>query len=150
MSKKNKKPVPSSQSNLSFSLSRWYRKVVTTKPSTFIITAVIIGFAIFLFGGGLFSLTRENILPSWYNSNTGTFYFLYPDISDQFISDTVISVMLYSLGFIGLVSIYQSSKSAYKPRQAYMMLIIGVSLVLLSYIFLEGAIAFKANPNLSG
>ncbi len=149
MSKKNKKPVPSSQSNLSFSLSRWYRRVVTTKPSNFIITVVVIGFAIFLFGGGLFSITRENILPSWYNGNTGQFYFLYPDISDQFISDTVVSVILYTLGFAGLVTIYQSTKSAYKPRQAYMMLVIGVAFLLIAYVFLEGAVAFKA-AGLSG
>jgi hypothetical protein len=142
--KKIKRPVPSSQSDLSFSLSRWYRKVVATKPSTFVITVVVIGFAIFLFSGGLFSITRENIMPSWFNPNTGRFYFLYPDVSDQFVSDTVISMMLYTLGFVGLISIYQSTKSVYKPRQAYMMLIIGVSLVLLSYVFLEGAIMIKA------
>jgi hypothetical protein len=142
--KKNKRPVPSSQSDLSFSLSRWYRKVVTTKPSNFVITVVVIGFAIFLFSGGLFSITRENIMPSWFDPNSGRFYFLFPDVSDQFVSDTVISMMLYSLGFVGLLSIYQSTKSAYKPRQAYMMLIIGVSLLLLSYMFLESAILIKA------
>jgi len=142
--KKNKRPAPSSQSDLSFSLSRWYRKVVTTKPSNFVITVVVIGVAIFLFSGGLFSITRENIMPSWFDPNSGRFYFLFPDISDQFISDTVISMMLYAIGFVGLLSIYQSTKSAYKPRQAYMMLIIGVSLLLLSYIFLESAIMIKA------
>ena len=42
-------------------------------------------------------------------------------------------------------AIYQSSKSAYKPRQAYMMLVIGVTLLLIAYIFLEGAIAFKSS-----
>jgi hypothetical protein len=144
MSKKDKKPVPSSQSDLSFSLSRWYRKVVTTKPSNFVVTVVIIGLAIFLFSGGLFSITRENIMASWFNENTGRFYFLFPDLSDQFISDTVISMMLYTLGFAGLITIYQSTKSVYKPRQAYMMLIIGISFVLLSYLFLESAISIKA------
>ena len=37
-------------------------------------------------------------IPSCYNSDTGQFYFLYPDISDQFVSDTIISVMLYRIG----------------------------------------------------
>jgi len=49
------------------------------------------------------------------------------------------------LGFMGLLAIYQSTKSAYKPRQAYMLLIIGVALLLLSFVFLEGSISFKAN-----
>ena len=62
----------------------------------------------------------------------------------QFIADTIISVTLYALGFVGLLAIYQSSKSAYKPRQAYMLLVIGVTLLLLAYVFLEGSIKFKA------
>lgn len=146
MSKKNKKPVPtSSQSDLSFSLGKLYKRITTTQPSTIAVTAVVIGLAIFLFGGGLFTLTRENILPSFYDSANNVFYFLYPDVSDQFISDTVIAVILYGMGFVGLISIYQSTKNAYKPRQAYMLLIVGIALVLLSYIFLEGSILAKSN-----
>ncbi len=150
MSKKNKKPQikqkpapTSTQSSLSFSLSKWFKKALSTHPSTFIITVVFIGYALFMFAGGLFSITSEGILPSLYYNNK--FYFLYPDISNQFISDTVVSMMLYLMGFIGLLSVYKSTKNANKPRQAYMLMIIGVSLVLLSYIFLEGAISFKVN-----
>lgn len=148
MSKKNKKqpqlkPAPTTtQSSLSFSLSKWFKKVLSTHPSTLIITIIFIGYALFLFGGGLFTITSKDILPSLFYNNR--FYFLYPDISNQFVSDTVVSMMLYLMGFIGLLSIYQSTKSANKPRNAYMLMIIGVSLVLLSYIFLEGAVAFKA------
>ena len=82
-------------------------------------------------------------LPSAYVNNR--FYFLYPSISSQFISDTAIAVILYALGFVGLLTIYQSTKSAYKPRQAYMMMVIGVTFLLLAYIFLEGSIDFKLN-----
>ncbi|MGD6810193.1 MAG: hypothetical protein ACQCN3_10895 [Candidatus Bathyarchaeia archaeon] len=152
MSKKNKKQqirkAPATQSSLSFSLSKWFKKILTTHPSTLIITVIFIVYALFLLGGGLFTITSENILPSWYNPNSGRFYFLYPDISNQFVADTVVSMMLYLMGFVGLLSVYQSTKSANKPRQAYMLMIVGVSLVLLSYIFLEGAINFKANGNL--
>ena len=105
-----------------------------------IATIVGLAYSIFIFGGGLFTLINRPSPSAYYN---GKFYFLYPSLSSQFISDTAVSVILYALGFIGLLMIYQSSKSAYKPRQAYMMLIIGVTFVLLSYIFLEGSIAFK-------
>ncbi|MGD6934924.1 MAG: hypothetical protein ACQCN5_12030 [Candidatus Bathyarchaeia archaeon] len=152
MSKKNKKPQmkpapTATQSSLSFSLSKWFKKVLSTHPSTVIITVVVIGVALFLFAGGLFTLTEKDILPSLFYQNK--FYFLFPDISNQFVSDTVVSMMLYLMGFVGLLSVYQSTKSASKPRQAYMLMIIGVSLVLLSYIFLEGAISFKAAGQLS-
>jgi hypothetical protein len=136
--------IKKSSSDMSFSLSRWFRRVSTTAPSAFIVTLVGLSYAIFLFGGGLFALINHPIT-SFYNSNTGQFFFLYPDISNQFVADTLIAVSLYGLGFVGLLAIYQSSKSAYKPRQAYMMLIIGVALLLLAYMFLEGSISFKVN-----
>ena len=132
-----------SSSNMSFSLSRWFRKISTNAPSAFIVTVVGISYAIFLFGGGLFTLINHpiSLLPtSTANSSSCT-----QTSAHQFISDTIISVTLYALGFVGLLAIYQSTKSAYKPRQAYMMLIIGVTLLLLSYVFLEGSIQFKAN-----
>ena len=129
-----------SSSSLSFSLSRWFRKLSTNAPSAFIVTTVGIAYAIFLFGGGLYTLINHP-MPSAFVNNR--FYFLYPDISSQFIADTIISVILYALGFAGLLAIYQSSKSAYKPRQAYMLLVIGVTFLLLAYVFLEGSIQFK-------
>jgi OST3 / OST6 family, transporter family len=136
--------IKKSSSDVSFSLSRWFRKISTNTPSAFIVTVVGISYAIFLFGGGLFTLINHP-LTSFYNSATGQFFFLYPDVSNQFVSDTLISIVLYALGFIGLLAVYQSTKSAYKPRQAYMLLIVGVTLLLLSYIFLEGSIEFKSS-----
>ena len=134
--------IKKSSSSVSFSLSRWFRKLQTGAPSLAIITAAGITYAIFIFGGGLYTLISHP-LPSAYVN--GVFYFLYPSLSSQFISDTVVSGLLYAIGFAGLFTIYQSTKSAYKPRQAYMMLVIGAALLLLASVFLEGAIAFKSS-----
>jgi len=130
-----------SSSSVSFSLSRWFRRATTNAPAFGILTIAAIAYTLFIFGGGLFTVINHPQVSAYYNGN---FYFLYQSLSSQFVSDTFVSVMLYALGFIGLLLIYQSSKSAYKPRQAYMMLVIGVSLFFLSYIFLEGAINYKA------
>jgi len=124
----------------SFSLSRWFRKISTAKPSSFVISIIVIAYAIFLFGGGLYTLISSP-LPAFYTGKG--FIFLYPDLGQQFISDSVIAIMLYGMGFAGLLAVYQSTKYAYKPRQAYMMLVIGVTLLLLAYIFLEDAIQIK-------
>ena len=135
-----------SSSSMSFSLSRWFRKISTNAPTAFLVSVVGLAYVIFLFGGGLYTLIGPDAAahqPSAYVN--GRFFFLYPDISHQFISDTIISVILYALGFVGLLSIYQSTKSAYKPRQAYMLLVVGVALLLLSYVFLEGSIQFKSS-----
>jgi len=127
--------------DMSFSLSRWFRKLSTNAPSTFIVTVVVMAYAIFLFGGGLYTLIN-NPVASYYTSSGG-FMFLYPDISSQFGADTIIAVTLYAMGFFGLLTIYQSAKNVSKPRQAYMMMVVGITLLLLSYIFLEGAINYK-------
>lgn len=126
--------------DVSFSLSRWFRKTTTNAPVITVVTVLGLAYMIFLFGGGLFTLI-EQPLTSYYSGST--FYFLYPDISNQFVGDTIISVFLYAMGFVGLLAIYRSTKSAYKPRQAYMLLIVGVTLVALSYLFLESAINIK-------
>jgi len=136
MSRKVKKQA----SSMSFSLSRWFRRISTAKPSTFIVSLVVVASVVFLLGGGLYTIIN-NPAPSAYVN--GRFYFLYPNVEQQFISDTIISVMLYAIGFVGMLVIYQSTKYAYKPRQAYMMLVIGVSLLFLAYIFLEDSIYIK-------
>ena len=134
--------VKKSSSSLSFSLSRWFKRISTGTSTLTVATIAGLAYSVFIFGGGLFTLINHPPPSAYFNNR---FYFLYPGISSQFISDTAISVILYALGFVGLLMIYQSSKSAYKPRQAYMMLVIGVTFLILSYIFLEGSISFKAN-----
>jgi len=136
MSKKVKKQA----SSMSFSLSRWFNKISTTKPSSLVISILIISYAVFLFGGGIYTITTEPLTA--YYTQKG-FIFIYPDLGEQFVSDSVIAITLYAMGFVGLLAVYQSTKYAYKPRQAYMMLVIGVTLLLLAYIFLEDAILIK-------
>jgi hypothetical protein len=134
------KKVKRRASSMSFSLSRWFRRISTARPSSFIITVIVIAYAVFLFGGGLYTIITQPLPAVYYGKS---FLFIYPELGSQFVSDTVIAVMLYAIGFVGLLAVYQSTKYAYKPRQAYMMLVIGVTLLLLAYIFLEDAILIK-------
>ena len=127
-------------SDVSFSLSRWFQRISTTTPTAMILTIIGVAYTVFLFSGGLYMLITH---PAPAYLGQSVIYFLYPSTSGQFVSDTIIAGILYALGFVGLLAIYQSTKSAYKPRQAYMLLIIGVTFLLLSYIFLEGSISFK-------
>jgi FtsH-binding integral membrane protein len=93
-----------------------------------------------LFGGGVYDLTVQPY-PAVYSG--GRFILVDPRLSEQFISDSVVSMILYSFGVVGLLAIYQSTKYASKPRQAYMMFIIGVVLLLMAYIFLEAELQQK-------
>jgi len=136
MSRKVKKQV----SSFSYSINRFYRRISTAKPSTLILSAIAIGVTIFLFGGGLYNLIMKPLPAVYYG---GRFYFLYPELGSQFITDSIVATTLYALGVIGLVAIYQSTKYAYKPRQAYMTFLVGIVLLLIAYILLEVAIQLK-------
>jgi len=129
-------------SSIPYSFTKLYRKITKTKPSSFVVSIIAIAFAIFLFGGGLYSIIMKPLPAIYYG---GRFLFLYPQLSEQFVTDSIVATILYSLGVIGLIAMYQSTKYAYKPRQAYMMFIIGVTLLLLAYIYLETTIQMKVS-----
>jgi len=136
MSEKAKKQA----SSLSFTLSRWFSKVSTMKPSTTIVTFVVIGATVLLLSGIVYDVVNRPY-PAIYYQNR--FYFLYPQLSEQFLFDTVVSAILYVVGFVGLMAIYQSSRQAYHPRSAYMTMIVGATLLLIAYIFLEYFVRLK-------
>lgn len=134
------KNVKRSVSNLSFSLNRLYKTLTSSRPSNLVLPIVAIGFAVFLFGGGLYDIIMKPLPAVYYG---GRFLFLYPQLSEQFIGDSIVAMTIYALGIIGLIALYQSTKYVYKPRQAYMMMIIGVALLFLAYVFLEATIQIK-------
>jgi len=139
------KKVKKQTSSMPFSLSRWFRRISTAQPSTFILSIIISVSAVFLFGGGLYTVIMHPIIYAYYSNR---FYFIFSrslggTIGEQFGAESIISNALYMIGLIGLLVIYQSTKYAYKPRQAYMMLIIGVALLFIAYIFLEDVMNIK-------
>jgi hypothetical protein len=127
-------------SSLSFSMNRLYRAITTARPSSFVVGVLAISVAVFFFGGGLYDLIMKPLPAVYYG---GRFLFLYPQLTEQFISDSIVAMTIYALGIIGMIAVYQSTKYVYKPRQAYMMLIIGFALVFMAYIFLEETIRIK-------
>lgn len=136
MSKAVKKRV----SSMSYSFNKVYRRISTMEPSTFILSIIAIAIAVFLFGGGVYDLIMTPY-PAVYSG--GIFVLVDPRLSEQFISDSVAATIMYALGTVGLIAIYQSTKYAYKPRQAYMMFMVGFVLLFLAYIFLEATINIK-------
>ena len=126
--------VKKSISSLSFSLTRLYRTISTARPSNLILPLIAIGVAVFLLGGGLYDIIMKPLPAVYYQ---GRFLFIYPQLTEQFIGDSIVVMTVYSLGVAGLLVVYQSTKSIYKPRQAYMMLLMGACLLLLAYVFLE-------------
>jgi hypothetical protein len=127
-------------SSMSFTMNKFYRRISNIRPSAMILSILAMAFAVFLFGGGLYDIIMKPYPAVYYG---GRFIFLYPDLSMQFLSDSIEAMMLFTLGAVGLVAVYQSTKYAYKPRQAYMLFLVGVVLLFLTYILLEATVQLK-------
>jgi len=79
---------------------------------------------------------------SW---GTGILFF-YPNLQGQFLNESIGVMVAYAIGAVGLLLMYQSTKYAYKPRQAFMMLLSGIVLILIAYFYTESMVFTKLFP----
>jgi len=125
---------------LSYSLQKLYTKISTARPSPFALAVIAMAVAVFLYGGGLHLIIVKPLPAVYYG---GRFLYVYPQLSEQWVSDSIIAMILFSMGVAGAVFMYQSTKYAYKPRQAYLLFIIGAFLLFVAYIALEAVLNWK-------
>jgi hypothetical protein len=125
--------------SLSYSLQRLYTRISSAKPSPFVLGVIAMALAIFLYGGGLHLIIVKPLPAVYYG---GRFLFVYPQLSEQWVSDSLIAMILFAMGVAGAVFIYQSTKYAYKPRQAYLTFMIGTVLLFVAYISLEAVLHY--------
>ena len=124
--------------SLSYVLQRAYWKIVTAKPSVLVFAVVIIAASIFLLGGGLYDLLEKPLFA--YFTSQGRFISVYPySLNEQFIAESIFVTLLYAIGAAGILLTYQSTKYAYRPRQAFMFLLIGILFIVVAYICVEYA-----------
>lgn len=105
------------------------------KPSWLIIFFVVIGLAIFFLAGGIYDLLEKpvSLLP---RASQQGWTFIYPGgIGGQTLNESILSAMLYTIGVAGLYMLFRSTRFAYRPRNAYILLILGLvtTLVIVYY-----------------
>jgi hypothetical protein len=143
MSNKVKKQT----SSLPFSLSRWFNRISTMQPSSLLVTGVIIGVSVLLFSGIVYNIVNQPLIVF---STQDRFYFFYTSIfGSSGLSEHIrirhsycCNTVRYRLHWPAS-SIPKLKARIYTTRQAYMVLIIGVALVFISYLFLEYVIFVK-------
>ena len=125
-----------------------YEKITTAKPSIFLVAIIVAGFSIFLLGGGIYDILEQPLL----SIPIGTrILFFYPGtLSEQTILDSMFAMMSYLFGVVGILVMYQSTKYAYRPRQAFMLLLVGAIFFLLAYFLMENLIYQKLTTSTSG
>lgn len=124
--------------SLSYMLQKAYWKIVTAKPSVFVFAVVMIAASVFLLGGGLYDILEQPLFAIFLQE--GRFIGVYPyALNEQLLAESIFVILVYAIGVAGFLLIYQGTKYAYRPRQAYMFLLIGTTFIIVAYIAVEFA-----------
>ena len=133
-------------SSFGFRLQRAIRKIATAKPSIFVVASVIVASTVFFLGGGVYDLLAEPMIALPVGSKI---LFFYPySVHEQAVLESLLVMISYAMGFFGVFLMYQSTKYAYKPRQAYILLLTGVVFLLIAYIYIENLLWSKLTVSL--
>lgn len=110
------------------------KKMEKPKASITTLFIAVLIFSIFIFSGGVFAALEKPLalLPS----STGWTFIYRGNINAQTLSESLVSAFLYLIGVLGLYLLYRSIKTAYRPREAYIMLIIGFTITIISVYYL--------------
>jgi hypothetical protein len=132
LSKKKFQKTPSR----GYSLHKATVRLVAYRPSPILFAAVIMGVSIFLLGGGVYNIlmTPISVLP--YGS--GRFISFIPyRIHEQLLTGSIGVMILYVIGAVGLLVIYQSTKYIRNPTQVSLLTKVGVALLVVAFIAVE-------------
>jgi len=114
--------------------------MVTAKPSLLVTAFAIIGLCVFLLGGGVYDILQKPLI----GYPAGRLIFYYPRrLHDQVILESLTVMIIYAMGVAGFLLTYQSTKYAYKPRQAFMLLLTGAVLIFIAYLYIEYVLWLK-------
>ncbi len=124
-----------SASSVSYYLQKTYWRLLTLKPSTLLLASLAIGASIFLLGGGIYDILEQPIVAF---VSGGRIIPYYPQaLNDQLLGESIASMVLYSIGVVGLIVVYRSTKYVYRPREAFTWLLIGIVLFLIGWGIIE-------------
>jgi len=123
-------------SSLTFSMQKAYWKIVTAKPSIFFTAVLVVAASLFLLGGGIYDLLEKPLLAIVAAGGRIVTYYPY-SINEQFLVESILVMVTLAIGVVGFLLTYQSTKYAYRSRQAYRLLLVGCVLIVIAYIFIE-------------
>ncbi|KPV61499.1 MAG: OST3 / OST6 family protein [Candidatus Bathyarchaeota archaeon BA1] len=128
--------------SIPYHMRKVYQKVSTAKPSLFVLAAVAIALSVFLLGGGVYDILEREIYIAIPLRGRWVFYYPYT-VHEQTILDSLLSMTLYAIGTVGFLLTYQSTRYAYKPRQAFILLLVGAVFIVVAYLYIEYIIWLK-------
>lgn len=128
-------------SSFAFSLQKTYERLLTSKPSWFVIAIVTVAVSLFLLAGGVYVMIANPIVA--YFGEGGQMLVFYPSLSEQFLLESILVMIFYGLGFTGFIVAYRGTKYAYNPRNAYRFLLVGCVLLFIGILLVDGGLNSK-------
>jgi len=111
------------------------------KPSTTIVIIAAIAFVGFVLAGGIYDILERPI--SLLPTPTGYSVVIQGTLGQQTLNESLIAGLLYMLGLTGLYMLLRSTRYAYRPRNAYLLLILGTLTVLMVVFYSTSLINAK-------
>lgn len=100
------------------------------RPSTTVIMIAVLLFVGFVLAGGIYDILERPI--SLLPSATGAYSLVIKGtLGQQTLNESLVAAFLYMLGVAGLYMLLRSTRYAYRPRNAYLLLILGTFTVML-------------------
>jgi len=112
-----------------------------TWPILFIAVVCV---ATFFMAGGIYDLLEKpvSLLP---RSSGQGWTFIYPaGIGAQTLNESILSALLYLIGVGGLYMLFRSTRFAYRPRNAYILLILGLVVTIIIIYYSNQLLAQKS------
>jgi hypothetical protein len=87
-------------------------------------TIVVLAFSVFNLAGGVYDLLEKpvSLLPT---ASSGWTFLYRGSLNVQTLNESILSALLYGLGLSGLYMLFRSTRFAYRPRNAYLLLMLG-------------------------
>ena len=117
------------------------RRIVLPTPSKALGLAAIYAILFILQTGVVYLVYREP--PALGADSSGDPIFLYPGIQDSFIVEGIVASILIFTASTGFLLLYQASKYSYNRKLALRIMVIGMFMIIISYVFLQYMISVK-------
>ncbi|MFX1500967.1 MAG: hypothetical protein ACFFDH_08400 [Promethearchaeota archaeon] len=111
----------------------------TPSRSLSVITTLIILFV--LQSGVVYFMIRDP--PSIGANSQGQPIFIYTDLHESFIIEGIVASILILFCSIGFIALYQASKYVYNKKMAMWVLVIGIVMIIISFVILQYMINVK-------
>ncbi|MGA2783314.1 MAG: hypothetical protein ABSF09_01260 [Candidatus Bathyarchaeia archaeon] len=115
------------------------------KPSTTLSIVIVLAFVIFVMAGGIYDILEHPI--SLLPTATGYSVLIRGTLGQQTLNESLIAGFLYMLGLGGLYMLLRSTRFAYRPRNAYLLLIIGTLTILIVAYYSNALIVSKVSSS---